>query len=43
MTSTRVSAPGEEVTDLMAGGEAMAELEAELAELSGSVKPPIYS
>ncbi|MCB0062769.1 MAG: hypothetical protein KDE19_11660, partial [Caldilineaceae bacterium] len=28
----------EEITDLMAGGEAMAELEAELAQLSGTGK-----
>ncbi len=28
----------EQITDLMAGGEAMAELEAELAELTGSIK-----
>jgi simple sugar transport system ATP-binding protein len=30
----------EQITDLMAGGEAMAELEAELAELTGSIRLP---
>jgi simple sugar transport system ATP-binding protein len=30
----------EEITDLMAGGEAMAELEADLAKLTGTIKLP---